>query len=85
MLLMPNTKLSTSNEELRSALYAEKAAEGDYLFLLKELLAVIHRDGGQYTVLTGLATSVEDAVHAIVSTRRLLREAQQRELKRNGT
>lgn len=81
---MPNTKLSTSNEETKHALFERKAAEGDYLFLLKELLAIIHRDGGQYTVLSGLATSVEDATHAVVSTRRLLREAQQRELKRNG-
>jgi hypothetical protein len=29
---------------------------------LDQLLAVIHRDGGQYTVLAGYADSVEDAM-----------------------
>jgi hypothetical protein len=47
----------------------KKAAEGDYLFLLKELLAVCHRDGGQYTELAGLAASVEDAIESVSGTR----------------
>lgn len=33
----------------------------DYKGLLGHLLAVIHRDGGQYTELAGLHVSLEDA------------------------
>lgn len=69
---MPTMKSSTLSEDYRSLL-KEKAAEGDYLFLLKELLAVIHRDGGQYTLLTGLTTSFEDAVNNVINTRVELR------------
>jgi hypothetical protein len=40
----------------------EKAAANRYKWLLNEVLAVIHRDGGQYTKLSGYAVSVEDAI-----------------------
>ncbi len=43
--------------------------DGDFKALLQELLAVIHRDGGQYTVLTGYAVSVEDAITRITDLR----------------
>jgi hypothetical protein len=33
--------------------------------MLNELLAVIHRDGGQYTTLAGLATSLETASYTV--------------------
>jgi hypothetical protein len=48
---MPITKLSTSND--------------DYEALLLELLAVIHRDGGHYTTLAGLMTSLETAHYTV--------------------
>ncbi len=35
---------------------------GDHESLLKDLLAVIHRDGGHYTERHGLAKSVQDAM-----------------------
>lgn len=41
------------------------AAEGDHLSLLRDLLAIIHRDGGHYTELAGLDYSVIDAIDII--------------------
>lgn len=76
---MPSLKSSTLMDESYRSLLQEKAAEGDHLFLLQELLAVIHRDGGQYTLLTGLPTSVEDAMKVVIDLRTELRS-----LKRNG-
>ncbi len=66
---MPTSKSSTSSRMFQRAVFEKKAAEGDHLFLLKELLAVIHRDGGQYTELAGLALSVEDAIESISNAR----------------
>jgi hypothetical protein len=39
--------------------------EEDYEKLLKELLAVVHRDGGHYTILCGLSVSVLDGIIAV--------------------
>lgn len=39
------------------------AEQGDYKWMLDQLLAVLHRDGGQYTALSGYTVSVEDAMH----------------------
>lgn len=39
--------------------------EGNYEALLKELLAVVHRDGGHYTILCGLSVSVLDGIVAV--------------------
>ena len=43
---------------------AAEAEQGEER-LLRGLLAIVHRDGGQYTHDVGLARSVEDAVHII--------------------
>ena len=59
---MPTSKSSILTEDDYSQLLKEKATEGDHLYLLIELLSVIHRDGGQFTLLAGLATSVEEAM-----------------------
>lgn len=72
---MPSMKSSSLIEEPYKKLLQEKAAEGDHLFLLTELLAVIHRDGGQYTVLVGLPLSVEDAMCTVLDLRSQLRMA----------
>jgi hypothetical protein len=48
----------------------------NYEALLKEVLAVCHRDGGHYTILAGYSVSVLDA---IVYVQELIRE--NRELK----
>ena len=37
--------------------------------LLRDLLAVIHRDGGQYTALHGLKKAADDAAAAFLSMR----------------
>jgi hypothetical protein len=50
--------------------------EENYEALLKELLAVCHRDGGHYTVLAGYSVSLLDA---IIFVQDLIRE--NRELK----
>lgn len=71
---MPTSKSWTSSDESQLELYREKAAEGDYLFLLKELLAVCHRDGGQYTELVGIHYSVVDAEIRLSEERVELRE-----------
>ena len=62
---MPTSKSSTSSDDFQRAIFEKKAAEGDYLFLLNELLAVCHRDGGHYTALAGHAVSVQDAMRLI--------------------
>jgi hypothetical protein len=62
---MPTSKLSTLNEP-------------DYKALLDELLAVIHRDGGQYTVLTGYAVSFNDAKYIVEDTRKKLLHLKER-------
>jgi hypothetical protein len=45
------------------------SSEPDYKAMLDELLAVIHRDGGQYTILVGYDLSIKDAVLKIQFTR----------------
>jgi hypothetical protein len=62
---MPTSKLSTSNEP-------------DYKALLDELLAIIHRDGGQYTILTGYDVSLCDAKYIVEDTRKKLRHITER-------
>jgi hypothetical protein len=42
--------------------------------MLRELLAVIHRDGGHYTADVGLEQSFADAVMIVTSTRMALEE-----------
>lgn len=81
---MPTSKSSTSNDEARILLYREKAAEGDHLFLLKELLAICHGDGGHYTELAGLDYSVIDAVQRISDERVELRRLRNMLSKKNG-
>ena len=75
---MPSSKSLTSIEPEYRSLIEQRAAEGDHLFLLLELLSIIHRDGGQYTKLAGLGVSVTDAITQVLTTRRLLRECQHR-------
>lgn len=57
-------------------LIEEFVKEENYEALLKEILAVCHRDGGHYTILSGYSVSVLDA---IVFVQDLIRE--NRELK----
>lgn len=60
-----NDKLVKAN-----ATIAEFERSGDkYKLLLEELLAEIHRDGGQFTKLAGLMTSLQEA-HKIVIEQR---------------
>lgn len=66
---MPTTKLSTSINPLHKLLLETMVSEGDYKALLNELLAVIHRDGGQYTELAGFAVSVEEAIVRVTEMR----------------
>lgn len=59
--------LSSLSSTLNSRSFLNRFVEArvereDYKDLLLNLLAVIHRDGGQYTTLTGLTTSVVDAL-----------------------
>lgn len=51
----PTSKSSTSSDV-------------DYKALLEELLAAIHRDGGQFTKLAGLMTSLQEAHKKVEST-----------------
>ena len=72
---MPSSKSSTSSEkenELRKAAYKRWAEEKNYEALLTDLLAEVHRDGGQYTTLTGYAVSSYDAIEKLRSMRRKL-------------
>jgi len=68
---MPSSRSSTSNkdawDEQRRQHLLSLAAEGDNRALLLELLATIHRDGGQYTELTGVAVSVQDAEKLVLA------------------
>ena len=72
---MPSSKSLTSSEQadqLRRLAYNKWSEEKNYEELLKDLLAEIHRDGGQYTTLTGYAGSSYDAVSKLRSMRRKL-------------
>jgi len=72
---MPSSKSLTSSEqanELRRKAYIKWSEEKNYEELLKDLLAEVHRDGGQYTILSGYAVSTFDAVEKLRSMRRKL-------------
>ena len=69
---MPTLKYSTSIDEGFKRVASMKAVDQDYKWLLDQLLALIHRDGGQYTTLVGYADSVNDAIDKVVSTRKEL-------------
>ena len=71
---MPTSKSSTSINSLHRILLQQMAKDGDYKAMLNELLAVVHRDGGQYTALCGHATAVEDAMSIFYDLRRDLEE-----------
>ena len=58
---MQSSKSSTSIDEARREYIVGRVNAHDYLTLLMDLLAIIHRDGGQYTAIAGLAVSIEDA------------------------
>jgi hypothetical protein len=57
---MPTSKSSTSSEP-------------DYKKMLDELLAVVHRDGGQYTILAGYDVSSSDACRMVAELYRRYR------------
>ena len=56
---MPTLKSLTSSE------IGELLAKEDYKSLLDAVLASIHRDGGQYTILAGHQASEELALHTV--------------------
>ncbi len=62
--------LTTKSSTLSEKMIRDLADTGKHTELLYELLAVIHRDGGQYTILTGVAISTIDAIYAVEDTRR---------------
>ena len=63
---MPNSPSSTLNSpDFLGRVVASKVIAKDHEWLLLNLLAVAHRDGGQYTELAGLATSVVDALRIV--------------------
>lgn len=55
----------SSDPEKLERLVRRCVDKGDHVVLLESLLAVCHRDGGQYTQLAGLATSVVDALRIV--------------------
>ncbi len=69
---MPTSKSLISNEEADRAEIERLAAANDYKALLDLVLAHVHRDGGQYTILAGYAASVELAIFSTADTRRKL-------------
>lgn len=46
--------------------------QDDYKALLEELLAEIHRDGGQFTKLAGLKVSLEEGHKKVINMRKKL-------------
>lgn len=72
---MPSTKPSTSSRYCKACVSVAGKShtcglfDADYKLLLEELLAEIHRDGGQFTKLAGLMTSLQEA-HKIVIEQR---------------
>lgn len=77
---MPNTKSSTSSrhDPQRLDCIQRFIVAEDYKGLLRELLAVIHRDGGHYTDLVGLDLSVFDAEQKVYAYRAAIRELTQK-------
>ena len=66
---MPTSKSSTSSLDAHALSYRsivhERLDQKDYRWLLGELLAVIHRDGGHYTAIAGEEVSFLDAMEHI--------------------
>lgn len=63
---MPSLPSSTSsNRDLDTMFVRSLIEQDDHKGLLLNLLAVIHRDGGHYTELAGLETSVVDAFRIV--------------------
>lgn len=67
---MQITKLSTLTEGYDIEMQSAVSRSAAYKALLLELLAVIHRDGGQYTTLAGLMTSLQTAHNSVNELRR---------------
>ncbi len=63
--MKPTSKSSTSIDGNYQKLIQQLVAAEDWRALLIELLAVAHRDGGQYTQLAGVAVSMEDAINRL--------------------
>lgn len=81
---MPTSKSLISNNPLRRLFIDQCVEGGDYKQLLIELLAVVHRDGGQYTQLAGFATSVEDAIARVEEMRMEITNLFNARKKKNG-
>lgn len=63
---MPSLPSSTlSNPDLLTSLVQKRVDNGDYVNLLDCLLAVCHRDDGQYTTLVGWTCSIVDALRMV--------------------
>jgi 23S rRNA G2069 N7-methylase RlmK/C1962 C5-methylase RlmI len=75
---MPTSKLSTLSSDPPTYALAKMVETEDYKGLLDHLLAVIHRDGGHYTVLTGYGVSMVDAMGIVVNTRLDLRDLKEK-------
>lgn len=82
---MPTSKSSTSSEPCDGRGEAcigcadcNGRGASIYKAMLDDLLSTIHRDGGQYTVLTGYAVSVEDAKKLHLEMRRQRNALQER-------
>lgn len=58
-----------ASDELGSKMQEERDM---YKKLLEELLAEIHRDGGQFTKLAGLMTSLEEGHKKVINMRKKL-------------
>ena len=68
---MPTSKSSISSERKLRRQHLQRLADDlNYKALLGELLAVLHRDGSQYTTLAGYVASIEDAEHNYYDLRR---------------
>jgi FPC/CPF motif-containing protein YcgG len=79
---MPTSKSSTWIDERYRQLIRQLTDAEDYRSLLVEVLAAIHRDGGQYTQFVGIVTSVEDALNRLTA-QRMERNDLLRELKKH--
>jgi len=51
------------------SLKSSTSSEPNYEGMLKELLSLIHRDGGQFTTLAGLEVSFEEAKQIVFDNR----------------
>lgn len=68
-----SSKSTTETDCANCGDWRAKCMESDergsmYWEMLDELLSLIHRDGGQYTLIAGVRTSFEDAKKKIEST-----------------